>query len=45
MKLTLNPFALVVKADDTFNFILSDHVNPVQLKPNGIQLQVLLLMS
>lgn len=41
MKLTLNPFALVVKADDTFNFILSDHVNPVQLKPNGVQLQVL----
>lgn len=41
MKLTLNPFALVVKADDTFNFILSDHMNPVQLKPNGVQLQVL----
>lgn len=41
MKLTLNPFALVVKADDTFNFILSDHVNLVQLKPNGVQLQVL----
>lgn len=41
MKLTLNPFALVVKADDTFNFILSDHVNPVQLKPNCVQLQVL----
>ncbi len=41
MKLTLNPFALVVKAGDTFNFILSDHVNPVQLKPDGVQLQAL----
>ena len=41
MKLTLNPFALVIKAGDTFNFILSDHVNPVQLKPDGVQLQAL----
>lgn len=41
MKLTLNPFALVVKAGDTFNFILSDHMNPVQLKPDGVQLQAL----
>lgn len=41
MRLTLNPFALVVKAGDTFNFILSDHVNPVQLKPDGVQLQAL----
>lgn len=41
MKLTLNPFALVVKADDTLNFILSDHANPVQINPNVAQLRIL----
>lgn len=41
MNLTLNPFALVIKADDTFNFILSDHANPVQLSPNAVQMQML----
>ena len=41
MNLTLNPFALVIKADDTFNFILSDHANPVQLSPNAVQIQML----
>lgn len=41
MKLTLNPFVLVVKMNDTYNFILSDHTNPLQLKPMEKQRQIL----
>ena len=39
MNLTLNPFAQVIKADDTYNFILADQLNPARIKPNDVQLQ------
>ena len=41
MKLTLNPFALVVKMNDTYNFILSNHTSPLQLNPSEKQMRVL----
>ena len=39
MNLTLNPFVQVIKADDTYNFILADQLNPARFKPNDVQLQ------
>lgn len=41
MKLSLNPYALVLKINDTFSFVLSDQNNPVTLKPKDEQLNVL----
>lgn len=41
MKITLNPFTLVIKANDTYNFILSDHNNPVQKKLTSEQIQII----
>lgn len=41
MKFTLNPYALVIEAEGTINFILSDHTNPVKLVLNEKQSEVL----
>lgn len=41
MKLTLNPYALVLDTDGIMNFIFSDHNNPVKLNANSEQKQIL----
>jgi len=37
MKLTLNPYALVIDTNGTMNFILSDHNNPTKIVMNSEQ--------
>lgn len=41
MKLTLNPYTLVINANGIYNLFLGDHNNAVKIAPNHIQLQVL----
>lgn len=45
MKLTLNPYALVIETNGTTNFILADHTNPVKIVLNSEQSEVLARMN
>lgn len=45
MKLTLNPYALVIETNGTTNFILADHTNPVKIILNDKQAEVLSNMN
>ena len=45
MKLTLNPFALVIKMNEIYNFILSDHTNPLQVELTEKQRKILEKMN